>query len=51
MGCHSSKQLRKGKISGKEIVDTDKVLHTVLYHRRTEKDTKKKKKNEDGQRG
>ena len=28
---------------------TDKVLHTVLYHRRTEMESKKKKKN--GQRG
>ena len=34
--CHSPKQLAKGKISGKEIVNTDKVLHTDLYHRRTE---------------
>lgn len=42
--CHSSKQFRKGKINGKEIVDTDKVLHMVLYHRGTKMDAKKKKK-------
>ena len=39
-----SKQFRKGKINGKEIVDTDKVLHMVLYHRGTKMDAKKKKK-------
>ena len=34
----------KGKISGREIVDTDKVRHTVPYRRRAETETKQKKK-------
>lgn len=34
----------KGKISGREIVDTDKVRHTVPYRRRAETEIKQKKK-------
>ena len=42
-GGSFSKAMYEGEHKWKGVVTTDKVLHTVLYHRRTEMDSKKKR--------